>query len=146
VPALSERREDLGVLVREVLVGLPEAANVKVTPDAALALVRHDYPFNVRELVYELERAVVISDGGLIQRSHLFPSADAPAHSPNDVPQKANLSPEDAALRDELVRHLGEHGGNVADVARAMGKARMQIHRWLKRFDIDPGVFRLKKR
>jgi transposase-like protein len=30
------------------------------------------------------------------------------------------------------------HGGNVSEVARAMGKARMQIHRWIKRFDLDP--------
>lgn len=145
LPPLSERREDLGVFVREVFVDLPEAANVKITPDAALALLRYDYPFNVRELVHELERAVVISDGGVIQKSHLFPSADTEAPSPSAAPSAA-LSPEDAALRDELVRHLGAHAGNVADVARAMGKARMQIHRWLKRFDIDPGVFRLKKR
>ncbi|HEX6766269.1 MAG TPA: hypothetical protein VF103_12345, partial [Polyangiaceae bacterium] len=62
------------------------------------------------------------------------------------APKPAELSPEDTALRDELLRHLGEHRGNVADVARSMGKARMQIHRWLKRFGIDPGLFRLKPR
>jgi len=27
-------------------------------------------------------------------------------------------------------------------VARAMGKARMQVQRWLKRFHIDPDAFR----
>jgi hypothetical protein len=35
-----------------------------------------------------------------------------------------------------------EHGGNVANVARAMGKARMQIHRWCQRFGIDPSAYR----
>jgi transcriptional regulator with GAF, ATPase, and Fis domain len=147
LPPLAERREDLGLLVREVLVELPEAANTKLAPDAGLALARHDYPFNVRELVHELERAVVISDGEVIQKAHLFPHADASAGVPVEVPANVStLSAEDVALRSELVGHLTEHDGNVADVARAMGKARMQIHRWLKRFDIDPGVFRLRKR
>jgi transcriptional regulator with PAS, ATPase and Fis domain len=144
---LAERREDLGLIVREVLASLPEAPNVKLSPEAGFALLRHDYPFNVRELVHELERAVVISDGGVIQKAHLFPGTDAPAGSPSGPsPKVSELSAEDTALRDDLVRHLTAHRGNVADVAREMGKARMQIHRWLKRFDIDPGVFRLKQK
>ncbi|HEX6764130.1 MAG TPA: sigma 54-interacting transcriptional regulator, partial [Polyangiaceae bacterium] len=143
---LAERREDLGLLVKEVLGSLPEAANAKLSPEAGLALVRHDYPFNVRELVHELERAVVISDGGVIQKTHLFPGSDGSGPSAGAEAGVSELSPEDAALRDELVRHLTEHRGNVADVARVMGKARMQIHRWLKRFDIDPGIFRLKQK
>jgi transcriptional regulator with AAA-type ATPase domain len=144
---LVERREDLGLIVREVLGSLPEAANVKLSPEAGLAVLRHDYPFNVRELVHELERAVVISDGGVIQKAHLFPGAEAAAGSPSGPPAEVSeLAGEDAALRDDLVRHLTAHRGNVADVAREMGKARMQIHRWLKRFDIDPGIYRLKQK
>jgi len=30
----------------------------------------------------------------------------------------------------------------VTAVARAMGKARMQIQRWMKRYDLDPKSFR----
>ena len=37
---------------------------------------------------------------------------------------------------------LYEHRGNVTAVARAMGKAPAQIHRWMKRFLIDPDVYR----
>jgi transcriptional regulator of acetoin/glycerol metabolism len=145
LPRLAERREDLGLMVREVLGALPEAASVKFSPDAGLRLVRHDYPYNVRELVHELERAVVVSDGGVIQKSHLFPSYEGAA-APVATEPAVELAPEDAKLRSELVRLLGEHRGNVADVAREMGKARMQIHRWLKRFEVDPGLYRLKQR
>ena len=146
LPPLAERLEDLGLIVSEVLGSIEEAKNVKFSPEAGLRLVRHDYPYNVRELVHEIERAVVISDGGVIQKSHLFPSADGARGASEGAAPKLDLSPEDVALRSELVRHLGQHRGNVADVAREMGKARMQIHRWLKRFDIDPGVYRLKPR
>jgi transposase-like protein len=30
----------------------------------------------------------------------------------------------------------------VSEVARTMGKTRMQIHRWMKRFGITPESFR----
>jgi transcriptional regulator of acetoin/glycerol metabolism len=37
---------------------------------------------------------------------------------------------------------LEQHRGNISHVARDLGKARMQVHRWMKRFDLDPGAFR----
>jgi DNA-binding NtrC family response regulator len=144
LPPLAERREDLGLIVGEVLGALPEARNVKFTPEAGLRLVAHDYPFNVRELVHELERAIVIADGDVIKKAHLFPTIDPREAGP--APSAAALSSEDAALRAELARLLTQHHGNVAEVAREMSKARMQIHRWLKRFDLDPGFFRLRQR
>jgi transcriptional regulator with GAF, ATPase, and Fis domain len=45
-------------------------------------------------------------------------------------------------LRERLVALLHEHHGNVAAVARTMGKARMQIQRWMKRYDVDARSFR----
>jgi len=37
---------------------------------------------------------------------------------------------------------MRRHGGHVPVVARAMGKVRMQIQRWLKRYEIDAEAFR----
>ena len=52
------------------------------------------------------------------------------------------LTPGTEALRARLVELLAQHDGNVSAVARAMGKARMQIHRWMKRFGLEPDQFR----
>jgi transcriptional regulator with GAF, ATPase, and Fis domain len=49
----------------------------------------------------------------------------------------AALEPADVARRDEIVALLQQHGGNVTAVARAMGKARVQIQRWMRRYGID---------
>ena len=46
------------------------------------------------------------------------------------------FSPEDQALRDELVNRLDSSSWNLSQVARDMGKARQQIQRWIKRFGI----------
>ena len=57
-----------------------------------------------------------------------------PARAPS-VPAGVR-TPEDERLRSELLRALEEHKGNVTEIARAMGKARMQIQRWIKRYGL----------
>lgn len=52
------------------------------------------------------------------------------------------LSEEDMKLKDELTQALTRTHGNVSEIARTMGKTRMQIHRWMKRFGLDPETFR----
>jgi transcriptional regulator of acetoin/glycerol metabolism len=37
---------------------------------------------------------------------------------------------------------LREHHGNVTAVAKSLGKARMQVHRWMRRYNIEPRTFR----
>ncbi|WP_438006261.1 sigma 54-interacting transcriptional regulator [Sorangium sp. So ce321] len=64
---------------------------------------------------------------------------DAPG---GDARRDGDTRPEDDARRRELVALLVEHRGNITAVARAAGKARMQIQRWLKRYRIDPEQFR----
>jgi DNA-binding NtrC family response regulator len=150
LPPLAERIEDLGVLIAELLPTLPNGAELRFTPDAGTALVHHDWPFNIRELAQHLKRAAVLSEDGLIRRQHVVASqaGEEPAAERESSPpaSRRSLSAEDAKLREELVLKLAEYNGNLADVARAMGKARMQIHRWLNRLGIDPGVFRLKNK
>jgi transcriptional regulator of acetoin/glycerol metabolism len=51
---------------------------------------------------------------------------------------QADGMPSDAELRTLL----GRHGGNVAAVGRELGKARMQIHRWMKRYGIEVDDYR----
>ncbi|HEY3499814.1 MAG TPA: sigma 54-interacting transcriptional regulator [Polyangiaceae bacterium] len=149
LPALADRLEDLGVLMAEVLRSLPDGDRLRLTPEAGTALLAYHWPFNIRELGQHLKRATVLTEDGVIRKEHLLLQDDEEAElESKDSPRSAArpLSAEDAKLREELVLKLSEYHGNLADVARSMGKARMQIHRWLNRLDIDPGVFRLKSR
>jgi transcriptional regulator with GAF, ATPase, and Fis domain len=52
------------------------------------------------------------------------------------------LSDDEARHRETLVALLRDHGGNIAAVAQTVGKARMQVQRWLKRYGLDPRTFR----
>ena len=42
----------------------------------------------------------------------------------------------------ELRALLASHKGNIAAVGRALGKERMQIHRWMKRYNIEVDDYR----
>lgn len=141
---LRERREDVGLLVADLLSAASSGGEreVKLTADAARALVLHRWPRNVRELAHTLSRALALA-GGAIDAVHLPDDLrGAPADNVAPPLRPLPLSPADAALRDELFQRLGRTRGNVAAVAREMGKAPMQVYRWMQRFGLDPKTHR----
>ena len=74
VPALRERREDLGQLAEHILGRLPSEGiepAPALTAGALEALERHDFPGNVRELENVLERALTLCEGAHIEASDL---------------------------------------------------------------------------
>jgi DNA-binding NtrC family response regulator len=144
LPPLRDRGMDLGVLVASLLRSCAPAGGVRVrfAPPAAEALVRYGWPLNTRELEQCLSRALVLAGDGVIRVEHLPEEISRPA-APSRAPEAADaLGERDRKLRLELLEQLARHGGNLADVAREMGKARMQVHRWCKRFGIDPNLYR----
>lgn len=150
-PPLRDRIEDLGLLIANLL---PEIAPLgskewKIEPAAAFALFGHDWPRNIRELKQCLASAAVLGSYRSIELAHLSqalieprPPSRRPSASP-EASRTGQRSPElHEQLRQELVTHFTESKGNVSEVARRMGKARVQIQRWIKRFAIDPATFR----
>lgn len=134
LPPLRERREDFSLFVADML-GKAGASDATFTPEAARALLRHSWPLNLRELEKCLASAVALAGGGAIDMEHL-PPAVREASSVRVAPAAGGRQ------RDELIAHLRAHRGNVTAVARAMGKARTQVQRWLHRFGLDPIAFR----
>jgi transcriptional regulator with GAF, ATPase, and Fis domain len=147
LPPLRDRQEDLGILLGALLARLPGGDRVKLAPAAVRALVRHDWPLNVRELEKCLVAALALADEETIELEHLPPAVRRPggarvARGTDEPP----LTQDDLALRAQLVDLLTTHAGNVTTVAKALGKGRMQIHRWAKRFGLDLEAFRHTRR
>jgi len=146
LPSLRERREDLGVLLAALLgksssgEAGPFAAGLSLKADAGRLLCTYEWPLNVRELAQCLTRASALAGGAPIGKNHLPPQVAGAVHRPI-----VRFWEDDTLLRKELLTKLEEHGGNVADVARALGRARMQVHRWMTRLGIDPNDFRKGK-
>jgi DNA-binding NtrC family response regulator len=67
LPALRERREDIEELVEHFLVKLCAGKEPKtVSKEAREVLMNYEWPGNVRELENTIERAVILSDDGVI--------------------------------------------------------------------------------
>jgi transcriptional regulator with PAS, ATPase and Fis domain len=140
LPPLRARREDLGLICASLLRKMAgdHAAGVSFKPEAARALLLFGWPTNVRQLEKCLAVALALKPaGGRIGVEHLKDDVIA---APKPV-ATAPMRDDDRRLRDELTNYLREHKGNVTAVARAMGKARTQVQRWLRRFDIRPDSF-----
>ncbi|MGZ6141568.1 MAG: sigma 54-interacting transcriptional regulator [Myxococcaceae bacterium] len=139
IPALSDRREDLGLLLRRMLRDVPGGLErVRFELDALRMLLMHDWPLNVREL-----RRAVLASVDLAHADDAEPIVVGPRHlplavfpRPSSAPGPA-LTPADAELRERLVTLLAEHSGNVAAVARAMGKPRTQVQRLMARLGLQ---------
>jgi DNA-binding NtrC family response regulator len=138
LPPLRDRREDLGQLAAALLARAGASPPPAIEPRAVRALLGAAWPGNVRQLEKCLAAASVLAGGGAIALDHLPVELRGP---PPSAPAAGAPEPG-AAQREELVSLLREHRGNVSAVARAMGKARMQVQRWLKRHALDPEAFR----
>jgi DNA-binding NtrC family response regulator len=138
LPALRDRREDLGTLIAAILPRLtPLPERISLHRSAARALLRYAWPLNIRELEQALRSAVALADTGEIRFEHL--SEAIRTYLP---PSIASLRPEDRVLRERIIELLREHDGNVSAVGRAMGKAPIQIRRWCHRMQIELSQFR----
>lgn len=152
MPTLLGRREDLGLLIGALLARHGRALAPTLRPEAVRALFAYAFPLNVRELEQALAAALVLSAGEPIALHHL-PEAVQGASQTSAPPRVAPLRPAASAPpepRSEeenlsyraLVQALRETRGNVSETARRMGKARQQIQRWLRRFELEPESFR----
>jgi DNA-binding NtrC family response regulator len=117
LPPLRTRREDLPLLIEFVLhkfstrLGKPVAA---VSREAMEALLRYDYPGNVRELENILERAMILArhDAVYVEDLPLHLRENTPEAKGTPPTQQASLSEVVHAVeRQMILRALERHGG-----------------------------------
>jgi two-component system response regulator HydG len=139
LPPLRERREDVPLLASAFLRRLAEKNARPVTgftPAALAALERHDWPGNVRELENTVERAVVLSRGGLVDVGEL-PEAvrqrqaePAGAGSAISIPVGTPMEDVERLVIRETLRHTR---GDKTLAAQILGIAARTIYRKLDR-------------
>ena len=66
------------------------------------------------------------------------PEIPGAAVTARPAPLRRGEAPSEAMLRELLQRHRG----NIAAVGRELGRERMQVHRWLRRYEIDVEPYR----
>ncbi|HWT85075.1 MAG TPA: sigma 54-interacting transcriptional regulator [Myxococcales bacterium] len=142
LPPLRKRREDLGLLIAALL-RKHCGERATLTAEAGRALLRHRWPLNVRELEQCIASALVLAGEGPIGLAHLPENLRRPAAR---APAVAGLGPRGSRPRicgsATSSRRCCASTTATSAVARVLGKARMQVHRWVKRFDLSLADYR----
>jgi DNA-binding NtrC family response regulator len=134
LPPLRERREDIIPLANAFLKRFAAQADRMLNGFSPLAmdrLLKYDWPGNVRQLQNEVQRAVLMCEGQVIEVQDLSSSIVAGEET---VP---NLTLMEAMERNTIVQMLKETQGNKLETARRLGIGRQTLYNKIKAYGIE---------
>ena len=136
IPPLRERGDDilaltvhfLGVYAKKYL--KPE---LKLSDPAKNKLMQYNYPGNVRELQYAVERAVIMADGDTLKAEDVvFSPIEQKTQQTFDL-QAGNL--EDLQ-RAAIMQIVDKYQGNISRAAKELGLTRAALYRRLEKYEL----------
>jgi two-component system nitrogen regulation response regulator NtrX len=141
VPPLSERREDIPLLVAHFVAQLSEREGVvprSFEPAAIEHLTRMDWPGNVRELRNTVERLLILAGGPRVTAQDVERLVGRPAAEPSALGALTSIRTfeefKDAAERAFLLAKLREFDWNVSETARALDMPRSNLYKKIERY------------
>jgi transcriptional regulator with GAF, ATPase, and Fis domain len=143
LPPLRERREDILALTEAFLAELGQTLGRPpggLSQDAKRALLEYHWPGNVRELRNLLERAAILSEGGLIVKDHFAFRAGPSGVS--RTPASVDAAPREigdlkGVERDMIEKALVNAKFNKSQAAKALGITRAQLYVKLRHYELD---------
>ncbi len=150
VPPLRERREDIEPLARYLLHKLAGHDEPELSPAAIDALNAFDWSGNVRQLRNCLERAILLSDNGMITPRELPPeiafrtektSVSVSYNPPQStgVTSFQNTSPSNLrdVERQQIIGALEKTGWHRGKTVELLGISPSTLYRRLREYDLD---------
>jgi DNA-binding NtrC family response regulator len=137
LPPLRGRPEDIPLLLEHFIAIYSEKYNVSPKRLSATALERlltHAWPGNVRALRHAVERAVILSEGTLLEPGDFSLSAAGPATAAAALPPEAATL--DAVEKEAILRALEAHGRNISRAAESLGLTRPSLYRRMQKYGL----------
>ena len=139
LPPLRERGEDVVLLANAFLRRNAQALKRKVrfSPEALEAIVKYQWPGNIRELENKVHRAVIMAT------SRIIGSADLDLNPSAVIDALPTLrEARDQSERRLIVNALVRSRGNISRAARVLDISRPTFHDMLVKHSIDAKEFR----
>ena len=141
IPPLRERPEDILPLA-EIFITEFSHGTARLSPSVTDSLTRYTWPGNVRELRNAMERAALLSRGGMVLPEHLPARVQGAVERPT-----VNVEPAEARRLEEIeheaiVAALKQHSFNRTEAAKSLGISRRTLVYKLQRlrdlgFEVD---------
>jgi DNA-binding NtrC family response regulator len=136
VPPLRKRGSDIILLARHFMKLYSNKymkPTLELDTSAMEKLMSHHYPGNVRELQYIIERAVIMSDGHILQaRDLLFSPIESNLVAETELAETKLSDVE----KNTILKVIEKHNGNITRAARELGLTRTALYRRLSKYDI----------
>ncbi len=144
LPALTERREDIGDLVQYFLTRYAaerRIATPMLSSDAVAALQTYDWPGNVRQLRNVVERTLILAPAERISCIEIDmlpseitaePSRLMPGQAARSIMGTPLREAREAFEREYLRAQIRRFSGNISRTAAFIGMERSALHRKLK--------------
>jgi two-component system, NtrC family, response regulator AtoC len=140
VPPLRERKEDIPLLANAFLKEISQRDNKTfrpLSPEAMDALLRYEWPGNIRELKGAIDSGVTLAIGPQVTLQDLpLTISEARFSSSAGLDEKAgqmNIHNNEMRL---ILRALEETRGNRTEAAKKLGISRRTLHRRLKELNL----------
>lgn len=135
VPPLRERGSDI-TLISHYFIDLYAEKYFKGTFKMDEGFIKklksHDFPGNVRELQYTLERSVIMAEGNLLKEDNLVFSA-IERKTPTSTSKIVNL---ETLEKNAILSVIEKNKGNISKSAKELGITRTALYRRLNKYDL----------
>ncbi|WP_299890974.1 sigma-54 dependent transcriptional regulator [uncultured Lacinutrix sp.] len=136
MPPLRDRGTDITLLAKHFIAIYSEKYNknsFSLDSSFISKLKKHDFPGNVRELQYVLERAVIMADSFELKAEDLvFSSIERKTNTVSTV-KDMNL---DTIEKNAILSVLEKNKGNVSKSAKELGITRASLYRRLDKYEL----------
>lgn len=138
-PPLRECNCDITLLANVYLAKFrtdTQRQNIKFGPSALVAMQRHNWSGNVRELINRVRRAIVMSEGPIISAADLdLQAPEIRVNGPLKLDEIRNDSESSA-----IIRALMESDYNVTQAAKLLDISRRSLYRLMDKHAITPAL------
>lgn len=134
IPPLRERTEDIEGLARHFLDLFGQKygrKNLRLAPSALNKLKSYSWPGNVRELEHLIEKAVILSDGGLLIADDFEFSGKGKAKIHKS--KAFSLAENEKIVIREALRDCN---GNLSETADRLGITRATLYRKIRKYEL----------
>lgn len=132
IPPLRERIEDIEALAEhfiEMYCKRYKMPRKRLNASTLKRLQMHNWPGNIRELQHAVERAIIMSEGNILEPHDFFLSEKRETAEP--TLSTTNLEETEKILVRKVIE---KHGGNISRAARELGLTRASLYRRMEKY------------